>query len=286
MSSTTLARVPAWAFQLATFGLLFVGSAIYGLGLVEVARTGWVAELAVGVGTLLLALPFFQQDAGLGSRVRLLAIESIFLLIVVALKANSTHGLGLGEQAFRMAFAVFFVVQVGGFLVSQVMRKRVECVPASLLMGVGLWFWFSGGQGVGLGPEAEVVFWGGNAPLALQAMYGAWLLVILLVDFRNFLPKGTILAVHLASYLLALGSEEFFHVRILTAYNLFVLNSLFLFGARRWGGLDFASLPVLAVLNEDGPGVDPAASARWRNGLAAGLTLACAAFLGMLVRGF
>jgi len=178
-------------------------------------------------------------------RVRLMALESFFNLTCLLAKAFFLLGVTTASGLIDTLFAIFFVLQVLGFVSSQIRKKRFAMLPASLAMGVGLAVWFSSGSGASLTPEGALQFWGGDAPIYLRWMYVFWVLGVLLIEYRQLLPKATILCAHVASVAVAFTSEEFFHARILTASHLFVINFMFLFEKKDWGGDRFVSLPWL-----------------------------------------
>lgn len=259
---------------------LFVGAIYYCLGVLQVARMSWWLEALVTLGFLAISAPFFARDSDLGARLRLIASETLFLLIAIGLRAAAALGHAPTGRIFDHAFALFFLVQVSGFLVQQVKEKSWTTVPMSLMMGGGLLSLYLRGQGASASAEGVVHFWGGDVPWALKGMYAAWILGVLLFDYGHVLPKATVLVVHLASFLVAISSPDFFHARVVSAYSLFLLNAVLVYANPAFISADFA---VLRPLNALRPGEEGSAGAR--RAVGAVLNLACAASLGLLLWG-
>ena len=150
-------------------------------------------------------------------------------------------------------FAIFFVFQTGGFIFSQMKKKKYKCLPTSIAMGIALAYWFynSIGEKTIVTANNEVPFWGSNAPLYLQVMYTFWVANVFLVEFRQYLPKTTMYLAHAATMVVALTSNEFFHARVITASHLFILNTIVVFKNMDWNGTNFAMIPALKVFTDD-----------------------------------
>jgi len=239
-------RGPAFAWMSSLRFL--IGTTLYCYGIVYFARIHVAAEALVSVVFLALALPWFRKEGEWVSRVRLMVLESLFNVIALLAKVFLLLGIATGSRLLDYLFAGFFVLQVLGFVVAQVRKRKFSVMPATASMAVGLTMWFLSGSGVRLTPEGALQFWGGDAPVYLRWMYVFWVLGVLLVEYGSLLPKATVLLTHLASVAVAFNSGEFFHARILTASHFFVINSVFLFERKGFGGENFASLPWLASL--------------------------------------
>ncbi len=224
----------------------------YCWAVVELARINVIYEALITVVFLGIAIPFFKKADNWGDVKRLIILESIFNVICLFAKLAPLSEAGW-STVFDWLFALFFVGQVGGFLISQIKKKAWSCIPSSLAMGVALVIWFTQGSGTQISDQGGVHFWGGNAPEYLQLMYVFWVLNVLLVDCKQYLPKVTLLLVHVASVFIALGSDDFFHARILTASHLFVIGAVVMYKDIAWGGKRFATLPPLGFLNSDRP---------------------------------
>jgi len=233
------------AYQWSSCLLFFLGTLFYCYGIVHFARIHVAAEALITVAFVVLASRWFRREGEWVSRVRLMLLESFFNLICLLAKVLFLLGIVTQSGLVDNLFAAFFVLQVLGFVVSQLRKKRFAMLPASLAMGVGLAFWYASGSGVSSTPDGALHFWGGDAPLPLRWMYVFWVLGVILIEYRQLLPKATILCAHVASVAVAFTSDEFFHARILTASHLFVINFVILFEKRAWGGDAFASLPWL-----------------------------------------
>lgn len=244
-----MAERPGWRPMSAVF--LLVVAFCYGTGVLAVARLSWWGEALLTLGLLVSSVAFFQKDADLGARVRLIASETVFLVVAITLRALTHYGVDTG-RLFDHAFALFFLVQVGGFVLQEVKSRSWFTVPMSLLMAVGLGVLYLRGAGAVASEAGVVTFWGGDAPLPLRTMYAAWILGVLLFDYAHVLPKATVLAVHVSSFVVAFFAPDFFHARVVTAYSFFILNAVILYSDRAFLSEDFAVLEPLAALRPDG----------------------------------
>ena len=204
----------------------FCGFFAYSYGLVHLARAHWLFELAILLFPLFL-LEFFARQGQWQSRTRLLFLESSFVLLCVVSKVSLSNFEGAQETLLNGLFGVFFVFQVGGFLAAQIKKKAYIAAAATSALGVGIAFWFFLGTGLSTSPEGGLLFFGGNAPRLLQAMYVTWFFCIMTTEYADQFPRGSGTLAHFASICVALGSGEFFHARILTAVHLLFLFACF-----------------------------------------------------------
>src|SRR5262249_18042094 len=204
------------------------------------------------------------------------AVETLFNVLCLWVKVSVPPGTAASTSLFDHLFAAFFVLQVGGFALSEWRMRRYDCLAASLCMGVGLAWWFLHGTGTTVTASGQIHFWGGDAPVWLRWMYVSWVTGILLLEQNRTFPKVTIQVVHLASVAVAFSSGEFFHARILSASHLFVLNFVFLYESRGWGGEHFALLPTLSRVIATGPSAE-----RARRVIGIAVNLVCVGLLVM-----
>ena len=225
--------------------LFFIGAFVYSYGIVHFARLHVATESLISVAFVALAAPWFRRDGEWISRVRLLVVESLFNAIALLAKVFLLLGISTDSSLLDNLFAGFFILQVLGFVVSQIRKRKFSLMPATAAMACGLTMWFLSGAGVHLTPDGALQFWGGDAPIYLRWMYVFWVLGVLLIEYASLLPKATIVLIHLASVAVAFNSGEFFHARILTASHFFVINFVFLFERQGWGGETLVSIPWL-----------------------------------------
>jgi hypothetical protein len=94
--------------------------------------------------------------------------------------------------------------------------------------------------------DGRFLLWGDDAPANVLLHYGFWLLGVLYVDYEEVLPNSANQATHLASYLVACFSGEFWHVRLLTASHLFLLDAILYFRA----GITVSAAPLAVMPRE------------------------------------
>ncbi len=183
-----------------------IGTTIYCYGIIHFARIHVATEAVVSVVFVALAVPWFRLEGEWVSRIRLMVIESLFNVIALLAKVFLLLGIATDSALLDNLFAGFFVLQILGFVVAQIRKRKFSIMPATAAMAVGLTMWFLSGSGVRLTPEGALQFWGGDAPVHLRWMYVFWVLGVLLVEYGSLLPKATILLTHLASVAVAFNS--------------------------------------------------------------------------------
>jgi len=270
------ARGPAFGWMSSLRFL--IGTYVYCYGIVHFARIHVAAEALISVAFVALAVPWFRREGEWISRVRLMVVESLFNVIALLAKVFLLLGIATDSPLMDNLFAGFFVLQVLGFVASQIRKRKFSIMPATAAMGAGLTMWFLSGSGVRLTADGALQFWGGDAPIYLRWMYIFWVLGVLLVEYGSLLPKATILLTHLASVAVAFNSGEFFHARILTASHFFIINSVFLFEKKGFGGETFASMPWLSSLTSKSD------DDRWKSALVSWVVnIACVGTLALWV---
>jgi hypothetical protein len=227
--------------------LVAVFSAIYLVGLVELCRQSLLVEAGIS-----LALPVFCAATGWfryqhPRLIQLLVIESFYNLMVVGGKLSIALDMHTANRAVALGFGVFFVLQLGAFVAFQLKRRSLHGVVQSLTAVLLIGYWWMGLSEVSNTVDADGRFlmWGADAPLAIRLYYVIWVVNVLLVD-SPIMPWLRTATAHFVSVGLALWSGEFFHVRVLTACNLFVLDLVLGFGmgAPEALGRDFAVVPT------------------------------------------
>ena len=227
---------------------------VYQLGLVWVARASVGTEAAISLLLPLGCVVGGWVRFGTPRLLQLLAIESFFNLMAVATRLSLLMRWPTGALT-HAGFALFFVVQVGGFLLAQWKSRSRHGVLQSLL-GAGLivdWWWRARETYSAVDPAGRLLVWGTEAPLSVRLAYVIWVTNVLLVQTTR-LPRLHQAVIQGASVGVALGSGEFFHVRLLTACHMFLLDLVFGYGKPRPGNAsdDFAVLPErLADLHDE-----------------------------------
>lgn len=232
--------------------LFFIASLIYLYFILEISRFHYGFEILIAVAFPLLGYRFYQKADNWADIKRLIILETGFNIICIAAKVFNDVEIDYGI-ALSWAFAIFFIFQTGGFLISEVKKKKYKCLPSSIAMGIGLSYWFlsSFGEKTIVTLNGEVQFWGSNAPIYLQIMYTFWVSNVFLVEFRQYLPKTTMYVAHAATMVIALFSNEFFHARVLTASHLFVISAMIPFKEMEWKGRYFSVIPSLKAFKDD-----------------------------------
>ena len=239
-------------YAIITSVLFFIASLIYCQFLLSVSQFHYGFEILIAIIFPLVGYRFFEKSDNWVDIRRLILLETGFNMICIAAKVSNSLGMDHG-MVFSWMFVIFFIFQTGGFLISQTKKKKYKCLPCSIVMGIGLAYWF-----ISTYPEktivtsnGEVQFWGSNAPVYLQIMYVFWVANVFLVEFRQYLPKATMYAAHAATVIIALASNEFFHARVLTASHFFILSAMIPYKFIEWKGHNFAVIPWLKVFKDD-----------------------------------
>lgn len=235
-------------YQIFTTLLFFVLSLLYCFFIQYSVQKSVYSEIFISLLFPLLLIPFFNKNYLTSDIKRLLILETLFNLICITLKQNTFFKIEL--FIFDIAFAIFFLFQSGGFLLSLLSKKAYYNLVPTIALTIGLFVYYLNGTTTALSSNQEVLIFGYNAPVTLQLIYGCWLVGVLLIDNKFLLPKVTVLVVHVASYIVALHSNEFFHARIVTACHLFILNAVFVYKAQEWVNKDFVSLQFLKTTLE------------------------------------
>ncbi|EGQ8002484.1 hypothetical protein HJA63_004491, partial [Vibrio vulnificus] len=142
----------------------------------------------------------------------------------------------------------------------------------SVCLSFAILVWISQAEQTQVLGSGQLQLFGTAVLWQLKAIYTLWLLQLLLVEYRYILPKVTILLADLASLIIALQAEDFFHARIVTASHFLFLSLCFDFKSRDWGGREFAVLPSLVAIQK--PNI-----AKWINYSCLALALLCALHL-------
>ncbi len=236
--------VPVDLGLLVSAPLVFFPASVYLWGLVLITRQSVLLEALVA-----LILPLFFYWRGslkfFGPRLtQLFFIESLFNLIAVISKGSIQAELPRVNALCSLGFVLFFVFQVGGFILTTWKRRKIHGLIQAILMALAIAvFWFDlPDRTTILAPDGRLLMWGQEASTPLRLLYCAWILNVLFVD-SPYMPKLTFGITQLASVAVALWSQEFFHVRLLTACHLFFLEGLLGFAQNNALGPSFCAVP-------------------------------------------
>lgn len=230
---------------LTTVGVLAALGAAYQGGLVVGARLHVGVEIAITVGLPLLVWASGLMGSASPRILQLFLFESGYNALTIL--NRSALALGLTDLAWLVGvgFVVFFVVQAAGFLAFEVRQRRPLGVVASVCMSIVVFWWAATCADLGGSVDADGRFlmWGEDAPWILQGMYATWIVNAVVGDLTDVFPRTVVL--HGVSVAVALASGEFFHARLLTASNLFLLDLAFNLTRNHSSILpdDFAGLP-------------------------------------------
>ena len=241
---------------------------VYLNGVIQFARANVLAEAIIAFFFPFLGWIFYstrqphQFENASYRQKELIIIESIFNLLVVFLKYNLKFGFLENKNVADSLFVLFFSLQTFGFLRSEARSKRPICFLRSITLFIGIILQFLLGKAnidnnsVGsksmeslITSDGRFLVFGFDAPNNLKLHYGFWLLGVLYIDYSHMLPHAALHLLHFCSYVLAVLSGEFWHVRLLTASHLFVIDAVLWLRA----GITVAETPIAripkAVLN-------------------------------------
>lgn len=210
------------------FGDLFLilcGTIIYEYGLVYLAASSPWAELLLVTGAPITVAALGLLRGKPPRTVQLLCIETFFNIGSSAARIGKAADIPLFTRVSAVIFVCFFCVQVGGFVVDSLKAKSPQFVfntaLATLLI---IAFARQGGWESTIAErDGNVLLWGTSEPTFVRLGYLVWITNAI---FTLALPKpNAIIAIaHLVSVAISMRSTGFFHVRLLTASNLFVIE--------------------------------------------------------------
>jgi hypothetical protein len=231
---------------LATTLLVFVLATIYLFGVMMAVRLGLMVEVFIAFIFPALCIACRLDTKFSDPRIReLFFIESIYNLMVVISKLSIQIDSPTLNTVGQWGFFVFMFVQLGGFLI-QVTRAKSLHGMIQTIAGISvlfIWWWSIPDRTSIIDADGRFLMWGEDTALSFRIVYSFWAVNLILAD-STFLPKLVQVGVQLASLSLAWWSQEFFHVRMLTASHLFFLDGLF--GHYGPGAIDkdFAVIPL------------------------------------------
>lgn len=232
---------------LTSIPLVVFVSFVYMAGVVALCRASLLFEAAISLG-----LPVFCYLAGWfryknPRLMQLLMIESFFNLLAVSARLSVAEGWDTVNAVCSWGFVGFFAIQVLGFVAFQVKRRNwhgmLQSSTAVVLL-IAWWLSIEDHTNV-VDAESRFLMWGEDAPLAIQLYYVTWVINVAFAEALA-LPWLRLPVAHMVSVAISMASGEFFHIRLLTACNLFVIDLVTGFGMQKPEGLgrEFAVIPV------------------------------------------
>lgn len=208
--------------------LLFSFAILYFYFITLASRASLIFESLLCIGFPLLVHVYNQH---IGHRIhyrilQLILIESTFMLFVILGKITIQHGSVSFNTLLGYGFRLLFPIQFIFFMLYQYKVKSYFGLIRTALFLVLIVPWFSHtGLTSQMDHTGRFFFAGIQAPDYIIAYYCCWVIGVPLVDSKT-LPNFITACLHFASVLVALYSQEFFHVRLLTASHLFILDYL------------------------------------------------------------
>ena len=216
--------------------LTAIFTALYLTGIILAVRNSLWLEIFISLGFPLFMLltkrarHFFRKPVHMVMKrvFQLVIFESFYNVIVIASLISIYIGNTWGNTIASWGFVLFFIIQAGGFFVAQIQRKKPHGVfQSAVLVSCILIWWYGTEDASGIvDGQGRFLMWGEDAPLAVKLIYTIWAINGLLYD-TTALPRLTQAIVHLVSIALCWWAAEFFHVRLLTACHLFLLDGIF-----------------------------------------------------------
>ena len=223
--------------------LFLILSLVYASGYYHVVQSSmWLTLLL----TLLLPLvfwPLVKPVDNSGEIKRILWLESGFNLICFLMVAQ-----WIDIPYLDNALMIFFIVQAGGFIWVQLKKQAYLSIVISICLAGAIAQWIYAGLVTQNFGNAELLLLGTPVSWQLKVIYGAWLVQLLFVKYKHILPKMTLSTLHVASYIIAIFANDFFHARIITASHFLFLSLCFDFKSPNWGGKNFVRLEKVAVI--------------------------------------
>lgn len=224
---------------------LFLLTSIYLYFIYALTRNNLWLEIAVSI---VFPATFFVLNKAPHFKTRvkqLFYIESSFNILAILSMTAIILSIEFGHTLLAIGFVVFFITQILGFVFYQIKRKKFTSVFLTLvLFGFILSWFFSLNNDFYsiMDSQGRFLMWGVDAPLSVKIMYTIWALNPMFVDSK-FLPKITQATVHIPSIVLSWWSGEFFHIRLLTACHLFMLDGIIGYAKPEFLGRNFCYIP-------------------------------------------
>ncbi len=205
----------------------FTLSSIYFYGIALLCRKSIAIEILICLVFPLAAYSYKRSVDSVYPRViQLIMVESTFMLFVIASKISILSGHEEVCRILGFGFRSLFIIQFFLFMLHQNKMKTYFGALRTLMFLILVIPWLSSTSLSGtIDSHGRYFFSGTHAPTYILVYYCSWVAGILFVDSKT-LPNFITAALHCASVFIALLSQEFFHIRLLTACHLFILDYL------------------------------------------------------------
>jgi hypothetical protein len=217
--------------KLFEFLIAFSLSLIYFYGITLLARTTVLFEifLCLIIPALVFYINKYSKNGTAARVMQLIIIETLYMLFVILSKISIYFNAAAINHLINSGFFSLFIIQFMFFMLYQFKVKSYFGFLRTFMFLVLVFYWF---HDVHLNSiidaQGRFLMWGTEAPTYIILYYCFWVIGIPLVDSRT-LPNFLSALFHFASVSIAVWSQEFFHVRLLTASHLFILDALFHF---------------------------------------------------------
>ncbi|BDU37831.1 conserved hypothetical protein [Vibrio nigripulchritudo MADA3029] len=148
-------------------------------------------------------------------------------------------------ESFDKGMMAFIIAHTIGFLYVQWKKQAHASFFLSAYLAISIYVWLAGSKQTYLDDSGSIILFGTSVPWQLIVLYCAWVLQMLLVEYKWVLPKLTLLITQTASIAIAIFADDFFHARIVTSSHLMFLSLCFHMKDRDWGGSNFMVAPNL-----------------------------------------
>ncbi len=210
------------------FILFFSLPLIYFYGLTILTRKNILFEILI---CIVVPAIIFQINKKNNKQVptrviQLIFIELLFMLFVILSKVSINFNLVSFNYLLSYGFLILFILQFLFFIIYQYKVKSYFGMLRTIMFLIMVlpWFYHSNKLNV-TDAQGRFLLWGLEAPKHIILYYCCWVIGIPLIDSVT-LPNFKNALFHFASVTIAVWSQEFFHVRLLTASHLFILDSM------------------------------------------------------------
>ncbi|UMM05352.1 hypothetical protein MKR81_24555 [Vibrio campbellii] len=215
-------------------GLFLILCLVYGSGFYLLAQSSVWLTFVLTLMLPVLFWPLTKPVENANEIKRILCLETGFNLLCFLAVSQ-----WVSVEYVDKGLIVFFVLQSAGFIMVQIKKQAYLSALISMVLAAAIAYWIHIGAQTTLLGEGSILLFGEAVPWQLKLIYGFWLMQLLLVEYRSVLPKLTLAICHIASFVIAIGAEDFFHARIVTASHLLFLSLCFNLKSLDWGGGDF-----------------------------------------------
>ena len=215
-------------------GLFLILCLVYGSGFYLLVQSSVWLTFVLTLMLPVLFWPLTKPVENANEIKRILCLETGFNLLCFLAVSQ-----WVSVEYVDKGLIVFFILQSAGFIMVQIKKQAYLSALISMVLAAAIAYWIHIGAQTTLLGEGSILLFGEAVPWQLKLIYGFWLMQLLLVEYRSVLPKLTLAICHIASFVIAIGAEDFFHARVVTASHLLFLSLCFNLKSLDWGGGDF-----------------------------------------------